>query len=85
MSFPIIGYAVLINFREVNRCHAAHFPDIESAEEFAKNYAAKWLLIALTRAVDSLIIQIDDRNSYIGKKLYEIHKKSKDYVSWTQN
>ena len=57
----------------------------ESAEEFAKNYAAKWLLIALTRAVDSLIIQIDDRNSYIGKKLYEIHKKSKDYVSWTQN
>lgn len=40
MSFPIIGYAVLVNFREVNRCHAAHFPDIESAEEFANDLRA---------------------------------------------
>ena len=40
MSFPIIGYVVLVNFREVNRCHAAHFPDIESAEEFANDLRA---------------------------------------------
>jgi len=40
MSLPIIGYAVLIHFREVNRCHAAHFPDIASAEEFANDLRA---------------------------------------------
>ena len=40
MSFPIIGYVVLVNFREVNRCHAPHFPDIESAEEFANDLRA---------------------------------------------
>ena len=37
MSLPITGYAVFVYFKEVNRCHAPHFPDIESAEEFAND------------------------------------------------
>jgi hypothetical protein len=39
MSLPVIGYAVFVYFKEVNRCHAPHFPDIESAEEFANEVA----------------------------------------------
>ena len=40
MSLPVIGYAVFVYFKEVNRCHAPHFPDIESAEEFANDLRA---------------------------------------------
>jgi hypothetical protein len=40
MSLPITGYAVFVYFKEVNRCHAPHFPDIDSAEEFANELRA---------------------------------------------
>ena len=40
MSLPITGYAVLVQFQQVNRCHAPHFPDIESAEEFANDLSS---------------------------------------------
>ena len=40
MSLPITGYAVFVYFKTVNRCHAPHFPDIESAEDFANDLRA---------------------------------------------
>ena len=40
MSLPGIGYAVVVYFKEVNRCHAPHLPDIESAEECANDLRA---------------------------------------------
>ena len=40
MSLPITGYAVFGYFKDINRCHAPHFPDIESAEEFANDLRA---------------------------------------------
>ena len=40
MSLPITGYAVFVYFKDINRCHAPHFPDIESAEEFANDLRA---------------------------------------------
>ena len=40
MSLPVIGYAVFVYFKEVNRCHAPHFPDIERADEFANDLRA---------------------------------------------
>ena len=41
-------------------------------------YATNWLLMALTRAIDTLYIQINDKNSYIGKLVYEYIEMNKD-------
>tara|TARA_B100000131_G_scaffold112534_1_gene109729 strand:- start:1213 stop:1407 length:195 start_codon:yes stop_codon:yes gene_type:complete len=40
MNLPITGYAVFVYFKEVNRCHAPHFPDLDSAEAFANDLRA---------------------------------------------
>ncbi|MFC2497313.1 MAG: DNA helicase UvrD, partial [Capnocytophaga granulosa] len=44
-------------------------------------YATNWLLMALTRAIDTLYIQINDKNSDIGKlvcEYIEINKENKN-------
>ena len=41
-------------------------------------YATNWLLMALTRAIDTLYIQINDKNSYIGKLVCEYIEINKD-------
>ena len=41
-------------------------------------YATNWLLMALTRAIDTLYIQINDKNSYIGKLVCEYIKINKN-------
>lgn len=41
-------------------------------------YATNWLLMALTRAIDTLYIQIDDKNSDIGKLVCEYIEMNKD-------
>jgi hypothetical protein len=41
-----------------------------------------WTLIPLTRAIDTLVITIKDKNSYIAKKLYEIYNDNRNFVEW---
>jgi len=41
-------------------------------------YATNWLLMALTRAIDTLYIQIYNKNSYIGKLVCEYIEMNKD-------
>ena len=41
-------------------------------------YATNWLLMALTRAIDTLYIQINNKNSYIGKLVCEYIEINKD-------
>ena len=41
-------------------------------------YATNWLLMALTRAIDTLYIQINNKNSYIGKLVCEYIEMNKD-------
>ncbi|EJU31597.1 MULTISPECIES: UvrD-helicase domain-containing protein [Capnocytophaga] len=41
-------------------------------------YATNWLLMALTRAIDTLYIQINDKNSYIGELVCEYIKINKN-------
>jgi hypothetical protein len=39
---------------------------------FAEDYAKRWLMIALTRAIDTMILHISDPNSFVGKALFEL-------------
>tara|TARA_R100001510_G_C7639902_1_gene197628 strand:- start:1282 stop:1479 length:198 start_codon:yes stop_codon:yes gene_type:complete len=64
MSLPITGYVVFVYFKEVNRCHAPHFPDIDSAEEFANDLRAMSNCevaepIAITPTTTKHLIQAD--------------------------
>jgi len=53
--------------------------DLRSPEERRKDFAAKWLLIPLTRAIDTLVLNIRDPNSHISKILKEITENNPEY------
>lgn len=62
-----------------NDARQSLFYDQELASiEFAK----KWLMIPLTRAIDALIIHIEDPDSYVGQVLKVVHDKFPDVVKW---
>ena len=56
----------------------------QNKEEFVKDYAAKWCCIATTRAVDSIVIQINNKNSFLGKKLFDMSKQT-DFIYWLED
>jgi len=55
----------------------------EDDEDFINEGVAKWALIALTRSINSTIIQIDSKESSLGGILWELYNSSdKDYIHW---
>jgi len=54
---------------------------LESTEERRNKYILNWALIAMTRAIDTLVITIDNPESEIGKILEKIAKEYPDYVT----
>lgn len=57
--------------------------DFRSVDEKKQEFAANWLLVPLTRAIDTLVLQIDDPDSHVGKILKEIHEENPDYdIEW---
>ena len=51
-----------------------------SNEDRKKMFAATWILMAMTRAIDTLYIQINDRNSEMGKVVSEYLKQGNKNV-----
>ena len=45
-------------------------------------HVALWSLIPLTRAIDTLVITIEDKNSDVCNILREIYNENPDYVEW---
>lgn len=45
-------------------------------------YAKKWLMIPLTRAIDTLVIHISDEQSFVGQALRELHRRYPEDVLW---
>ena len=56
----------------------------QTKEEWCRDYSGKWLLIALTRGIDSVVIHIEDKESYIGKKLHKIYQEGHDFIHWLE-
>lgn len=44
-------------------------------EELAWEYAKKWIMIPLTRAIDTLVIHVSSVDSYIGKVAMDLHER----------
>lgn len=55
-----------------------YFDKDKSAQEFAK----RWLMIPMTRAIDTLIINLSDADTFVGKALKELHKNHPETVEW---
>lgn len=48
-------------------------------------FVANWCLIPLTRAMDTIVLHIEDSNSYISKILKEIYNDCPEYIEWISN
>ena len=49
-------------------------------QEAANGYAKKWIMIPLTRAIDTLVIHVSDPNLYVGKVVMELCRKYPENV-----
>ena len=53
-----------------------------SAEEAAQQHAASWAMIPMTRAMDTLVIQISPANTPIHAVLRAVAERHRDFVEW---
>ena len=53
----------------------------EEKKEFAEQWAKKWLFIPLTRAIDTLVLHVNDEQSFIGEALLKLQSNHPDDVS----
>ena len=57
---------------------------LESPEERKKKYLYNWAMIALTRAIDTLVLTIQDPASETAGFLREIAQEHPDFVCWIE-
>lgn len=57
---------------------------LESFDEKRNKFVNLWTLIPLTRAIDTLILTIKNRESKIAKLLYEIYRSNPDTIEWIE-
>ena len=57
---------------------------LESLEEKRRRFVYLWALIPLTRAIDSLVITLNNSNGFIGKVLKEVYEENPDFIEWIE-
>ncbi len=57
---------------------------LQSEEEKRQEFAYKWSMIPLTRAIDTLVITLQNPNSDYARLLREVADQCKDYVEWVE-
>lgn len=58
------------------------FESDSSYQDRLQREVYKWMLMPLTRAIDTLVISLYDTNSPMGQLLFALHKERPDYVIW---
>ena len=53
-----------------------------SDEELAKLHASRWVMIPLTRAIDTLVINIGAQQSFVRDALLKVAKARPDIIDW---
>lgn len=51
-------------------------------EELAAQYAARWAMIPLTRAMDTLVINVSSESSALKSSLRKVQERRSDFVQW---
>lgn len=57
---------------------------LESYEEKRRKFVYLWALIPLTRAIDTLVITLNNSEGYIGKILKEVYQENPDFIEWIE-
>ena len=57
---------------------------LSTPQEKAEEFAYLWALIPLTRAIDTLVISLHDKNSRLGVILKELHLIHPDFIEWIE-
>jgi len=60
----------------------AHDPLMESREEAAERHAARWIMIPLTRAMDTLVISVGKAPGPLRDVLLDVAGRRPDFVEW---
>jgi len=56
----------------------------DTEETLAAAYAAQWAMIPMTRAMDTLVINVSDRSSPLKYVLKAVYEKRRDFIEWTK-
>jgi hypothetical protein len=67
---------------KVGEWHADTMSITPDADHQASLFAARWLMIPLTRAIDTLVIQVGNRSSPLKTALREVADACQDFVEW---
>ena len=54
---------------------------LESVEDTRKKYVNNWAMIPLTRAIDTLIITLNDKDSIYSRKILRLSEMYPDYIN----
>lgn len=57
---------------------------LESLDEKRKRFVYLWALIPMTRAIDTLIITLKNKDSHIANILREIYEENPDFIEWIE-
>jgi len=68
-------------FKEINNDNELA---LETRDEKKKKFVNLWALIPLTRAIDSLIITLKNKDSEIAQKLKNVYKSYPDFIDWIE-
>ena len=55
---------------------------METFEQKRKQFVNQWTLIPLTRAINTLIITLKDKDSETAEFLKSVYKANSDYITW---
>jgi hypothetical protein len=53
-----------------------------TAGESASEHASRWVMIPLTRAIDTLVINIKPQDSFVRDALTSVYQKRRDFMDW---
>ncbi len=54
----------------------------QTAEEAAQIHASRWVMIPLTRSIDTLVINITGGPSFLKNALLSVHRQRGDFIEW---
>lgn len=82
---------VCLNFDDFIKWKIESFKDekndelaLESFDEKRDKFVYLWSLIPLTRAIDTIVITINDKNSKFCKALRKVYERKPDFIQWIE-
>ena len=57
---------------------------LESLEERRNRFVYLWALIPMTRAIDTLVITLKNKDAYISKVMRELYEENPDFIEWIE-